>query len=149
MNKLTLFAALFFMVAACNSKKEGDKKPEKSTADSLMDKVMDGHDAGMAKYGKMQGLKKQVDAALDSLSKLPAKAKEEAAPYQQKMQELSAELGTALADMDTWMESFNMDSALNNMEERIRYLTEEKDKVGRIKDMILQTVKKADSLLKK
>ena len=74
MKKLLLFASICFLFA-CNSKKEDGSKEtagdNKSIADSLMEQVMDGHDAGMAKYGKMQGYQKQIDALLDSISKLP------------------------------------------------------------------------------
>lgn len=152
MKKLLLFVSVCLLFA-CNSKKEEGGKEmageKKSMADSLMEQVMDGHDVGMAKYGKMQGYKKQIDALLDSISKLPAKAKEAAAPYQEKLQSTGQELATALAQMDKWMEEFNMDSAANDMEKRILYLAEEKDKVGKVKSLILETVGKADSLLRK
>lgn len=42
----------------------------------------------------------------------------------------------------------NMDSALNNAEQRIKYLTDEKLKVGKVKEAILGSLQKADSLLK-
>lgn len=152
MKKLLLFASICFLFA-CNSKKgDGGKETagdNKSLADSLMEQVMDGHDAGMAKYGKMQGYQKQIDALLDSISKLPAKAKEAAAPYQDKLQATRTELATALTQMDKWMEEFNMDSAANDIQKRIQYLTDEKDKVGKVKTLILESVGKADSLLKK
>jgi len=82
MKKLILFAAVCLLFA-CNSKKEEGKAAatdQKTMADSLMEQVMDGHDAGMSKYGKMQGYKKQIDFLLDSISKLPAKAREASAP---------------------------------------------------------------------
>ena len=118
-------------------------------ADSLMEQVMDGHDAGMSKYGKMQGYKKQIDFLLDSISKLPAKAREASAPYQEKLQAAGQQLATALAQMDKWMEEFNMDSAATDLQKRIQYLSEEKDKVGKVKSLILESVGKADSLLRK
>ena len=46
------------------------------------------------------------------------------------------------------MEEFNMDSAVNNMEQRIKYLTEEKWKVANVKTAILTSLQKADSILK-
>ena len=48
-----------------------------------------------------------------------------------------------------WMEEFNMDSASNDLGKRIQYLTDEKDKVGKVRSLILESVGKADSLLKK
>ena len=77
------------------------------------------------------------------------RSKQTAAPYQEKLQSTRQELATALAQMDKWMEEFNMDSAANDMEKRILYLAEEKDKVGKVKSLILETVGKADSLLRK
>lgn len=152
MKKTLVFAAVCILFA-CNSKKEEGGKTnlddKKIVADSLMEQVMDGHDVGMSKYGKMQGYEKQIDAMLDSISKLPAKAKEAAAPYQEKLQSARQDLATALSQMDKWMEEFNMDSAANDMEKKIQYLMDEKDKVGKVKMLILQSVAKADSLLKK
>lgn len=150
MNKIFLFAVFILFASACNSKKEEDKKPASKTNDqALLDSVEQGHDIGMSKYGKMKGFQQQVNTALDSISKLPAKARAEAGPYEQKLKDAASELNNAIIEMDKWMESFNMDSALNNMQERLRYLTEEKNKIGRIKELILQSVDKADSLLNK
>jgi hypothetical protein len=50
--------------------------------------------------------------------------------------------------MDKWMDEFNMDSAANNLDQRLRYLAEEKLKVSTIKEGMLWTLHKADSLLK-
>jgi hypothetical protein len=41
-----------------------------------------------------------------------------------------------------------MDSALNNTEERINYLTTENIKVSKVKDAVLSSLQKADSVLK-
>ena len=144
---LTIATSLFLF--SCNSDKTGDKKGELTQVDSLLKQVDDGHDAGMLRYGKMKGLKNKVDAALDSISKLAGKAREEAAPYEQKLREVGQELNTAIIEMDKWMESYNPDSALNDLQARVRYLTDERSKVGRIKDLILQSVAMADSILRK
>jgi len=50
--------------------------------------------------------------------------------------------------MDKWMTEYDMDSAINNMEQRIKYLTDEKMKVGKMKEAILGGLQKADSLLR-
>ena len=150
MKRMILFGGILLVIAACNSKKEEGKKPgTKTEAEILMDSVESGHDVGMGKYGKMKGLQLQVNAALDSIAKLPAKARQEAAPYEQNLKNVAADLNTAIMEMDHWMENFNMDSALNNMQERVRYLTDEKSKIGRIKGLILESVQKADSILRK
>jgi hypothetical protein len=51
--------------------------------------------------------------------------------------------------MDTWMREFDMDSALDNLENRIKYLTEEKLKVGKVKKSIIESLQRADSVLRK
>jgi Fe2+ or Zn2+ uptake regulation protein len=46
------------------------------------------------------------------------------------------------------MDEFNVDSAIDNAKERIKYLEEEKLKVTKVKEAILSSLQKADSLLK-
>lgn len=143
---------LLFMAAACNSSDKKIKGPgtdvPKTLADSLMADVMDGHDAGMAKYGKLNAMQKNVQKILDSIATLPAKTRQAAAPYKSKLDSVSKDLNYALLTMDKWMQEFNMDSAVDNMEQRIKYLTEEKLKIGKVKEAILGSLQKADSVIK-
>ena len=150
-NVFTVIALL--VVLACNNEKKEDqnghgKNEPKTQADSLMADVMDGHDVGMAKYGKLQAMEKKVKASLDSISKLPAKARESLAPYKAQLDSVAADLSYAIFAMDKWMEEFNMDSAQDDMQKRIQYLLDEKMKVGKVKEAILNSLGKADSLLK-
>ena len=46
------------------------------------------------------------------------------------------------------MEEFNMDSAVNDAKQRIDYLGSEKLKVTKVKEAILNSLQKADSLIK-
>ena len=85
---------------------------------------------------------------LDSIATLPAKAKQAAAPLKAKLDSVAADLSYAEMAMDKWMTEFNMDSAVNNIDQRIKYLTDEKSKVGKVKAAILSGLEKADSLLK-
>lgn len=140
-------------VLACNNEKKEDhnghsKKESMTQADSLMADVMDGHDVGMAKYGKLQAMEKKVKAALDSIAALPAKTREALAPYKAQLDSTAADLSYAIFAMDKWMEEFNMDSAKDDMGRRIQYLLDEKMKVGKVKEAILNSMGKADSLLK-
>lgn len=143
------------ILAACNNHKDDEghgghgKTAPQTQEDSLMADVMDGHDAGMAKYGKLQAMEKKARAAIDSIGKLPLKAQQELAPYKVKLDSLAADLSYAIFAMDKWMEEFSMDSARDNMEARIQYLLNEKMKVGKVKEAILNSLGKADSLLKK
>ena len=117
----------------------------KSTADTLMSEVMDGHDVGMAKYGRLNAMEKKVQAIVDSLGKLQAKS---AIAMKVKMDSLLSDIRSARQGMDNWMESFNMDSAANDMRARIRYLTDEKIKVNKVRDDILTVIRKTDSLVR-
>ena len=142
---------LFIVFMACNNegkKKETGTKGPKTQADSLMEDVMDGHDVGMSKYGKLEGSLKKVQQTLDSIATLPAKAQQAAAPLKAQLESVASDLNYAITAMDKWMQEFNMDSALDNMEERIRYLTDEKMKVGKVKEAILNSLQKADSVSK-
>jgi tellurite resistance-related uncharacterized protein len=151
---------LFFLLICsalsigCNNDKKHDdhtghtKKAPQTQEDSLMADVMDGHNVGMGKYNKLQAMEKKVKASLDSIGKLPAKAQQELAPYKAKLDSAAADLSYAIFAMDKWMEEFDMDSARNNLEVRISYLLDEKMKVGKVKEAILNSLAKADSLLK-
>lgn len=145
-----LFAASALLFTACNNAAE---KPignaeVKTKADTLMDEVMDGHDVGMSKMGPLTRAQREVTRLLDSLSKLPAKTQKASAPYKAKLDSLLSDLKSADFSMDEWMKSFNMDSALHNTEERIKYLGSEKIKVQNVKSAILNSLQKADSVLK-
>ncbi len=150
-----LLNTLLIAFVACNNDKNHEghsghkKNPQQNRADSLMAEVMDGHDAVMPKMGKVRGAQKEAQRLIDSIAALPAKAQAEAASLKAKLEELVKDLGYADFAMDKWMTEFDMDSAKDNEEQRIRYLENEKMKVGKVKDAILNSLSKADSLLKK
>lgn len=153
MNKLSLaFLFLAFIcIAACNNKDKkanGGQEVSKTLVDSLEGEVMDGHNVGMAKYGKLTAMQNEAQRLLDSITKLPAKAREAMTPLKTKLDGLVEDLKSAKANMDKWMDEYNMDSAVNNIEQRIKYLTEEKLKVSKVKEAILNSLQKADSVLK-
>ncbi|MBK6936689.1 MAG: lipoprotein [Chitinophagaceae bacterium] len=154
MKRLIFPFIILFILAACNNDKNhdghshGSKEVPKTQADSLMTEVMDGHDVGMAKYGRLKEVEKQIKAAIDSVTKLPSKAQAAAAPYKVQLDSVGKDIRSAIVAMDTWMQEFNMDSAVDNMEQRIKYLTDEKLKVGKVKEAILGSLQKADSLFK-
>lgn len=153
MNKFKLviiFLAIGFLTACNNGDKKantGNKDP-KTLTDSLEDEVMDGHNVGMAKYGKLTAMQNEAQRLLDSIAKLPAKAREALTPLKTKLNGLVEDLSSAKSGMDKWMEEYNMDSAVNNIEQRIKYLTTEKIKVSEVKEAILNSLQKADSVLK-
>ena len=150
MNYKLLLIAIVSIVFACNeaenhNSREAAAKAEKSPADSLYDLVDKLHMEGMAKAGKLKIAIGQTQKALDSLAKLPAKKIDKV--YQQSLTELKEELSYADNAMFTWMTEFK-DSFKDN-EQRVKYLQAEKEKVTKVRDNILHSLQRADSLLKK
>jgi hypothetical protein len=152
-----VFIPFVFLIAisfvSCNDSKtshsghEQNKEPKTQT-DSLMKEVMDGHDIGMAKMGKLTRAEQTTRRLLDSIEKLPAKARQAAKPLKIRLDSLQKDLSYAESAMNKWMEEFNMDSAVNNVQERIDYLGSEKLKVSKVKEAIVSSLQKADSILK-
>ena len=144
---------LILVIVSCNNKpgkaEEGGKSQTKEyVADSLEKQVIEGHDMAMPKSMKIPNLQKEAKRLIDSIGRLPAKAQEAAAPYKAKLENLLKDLDGAYSSMETWMNEFNLDSARNNIEQRIKYLTEEKLKVDKVKGAVLNSISKADSVLK-
>ena len=156
MKRAIIFFSLFIITMnACNNpdnKNTGvltnKKQPSQNPVDSLMEAVMHGHNVGMSKMGKLSAIQNQVQHIIDSIETLPAKTKKLLTPYQTKLEHTLKDLKSAKAEMENWMDEFNMDSAVNNVEQRIKYLSEEKLKVSNVKENILTSLQKADSLIK-
>ncbi len=150
-----LIAAGSVVIISCggsnnNHDHSGHKKDEPKTAtDSLYSEVMAGHDEVMPKMGKIRGAQKEAQRLIDSIAALPAKTQAEAASLKTKLEELVKDLSYADFAMDKWMTEFDLDSAKDDVEKRIKYLADEKLKVDKVKTAILNSLAKADSLLKK
>jgi Zn-dependent M32 family carboxypeptidase len=142
----TAFASL--VLVSCGNNETAKARPRTLT-DSLFKEVMDGHDVGMAKMRKLTQAQQQTQVIIDSISKLPAKAKQAAAPYLAQLDSLKKKLEYAEFAMNKWMDEINIDSANDDTQKRVKYLTEERDKVNKVKEVILSSLAKADSLLKK
>jgi hypothetical protein len=119
----------------------------KTREDTLFHEVMKGHDAGMAKLGKLRKNIDETTHRLDSLSKLPAKKVD--AAYKQALTNLQTDLKNVDEEMDSWMQKFKLDSMTGNKELRIKYLEGESVKVTSVKEHILTVLQQADSLLKR
>lgn len=150
---LSSVGLLFIFFAACKNadRKDGGKlsaETLKAKADSLYDELLKEHDEGMKGWMKIEGRQKQIKTLLDSISSLPSNVQSSLVAYKIKLNETTGELGNAYEKMDTWMNEMNLDSALNNAELRIQYLTGEKLKGGKITELINNSLQKADSLLK-
>jgi hypothetical protein len=149
MMRLTIFIAITFLASCGDStedRKDGFSQTSKNPEDSLFQDVMDQHDEAMSKMGKLAGYRKQFDAKIDSLKKVKSAGKE---TVEDRYEEISGQLKQAEDRMNTWMEEFSIDSAQDNIERRIEYLEDEKNKVTRVKEEILSALAKADSALKK
>ena len=149
-NFFFLYTGLSILIAACNNSSDSNGNAVvKTKADTLFEEVMDGHNIAMGKMGKLTTAEQQVNRVLDSISKLPAKAKEAATPYKVKLDSLLTDLKQADLSMNKWMEEFSIDSFSQNIQERINNLSSEKSKVSQVKDDVLNSLQKADSLLKR
>lgn len=152
--KKIILPVLFVLIAAISACNSSDKKHDhhnskepKTLTDSLEKDIDEGHIDGMKKIGRLHNTQKNVQRILDSLEKLPAKAKEAAAPYITELRNAIEGLSYADMAMDKWMMEYNMDSAKEDAQRRIDYLMNEKLKVDKMKDAINSSLAKADSLL--
>lgn len=148
MKKFFFFLAVLAFATACNNEKHehpATADAPKTQADSLLKEVIEGHDEAMAaQMTKMKTAKEKLGQAVDSLEKISGTA---AAALKTQLKATLAKLNDADAAMNTWMEEFNYDSAKNNIAERMKYLAEEKLKVGTVKTKIFESLDKADSLI--
>lgn len=150
----TLLASWLFI--ACNngtdhSGHEGHNTSmePKTKEDSVYKDVMDGHNEVMPKIGKVKGYIALAKQQIDSIDKLPAKAKAAAAGYKATLDSLVAELTTANQSMTQWMDEFVPDSLSEELEKRIGYLEAEKVKVEKVKSNILGSLEKAEKIFGK
>lgn len=143
-----ILSVLALVLISCGGEDSKQKSPEAKLADSLYKDVMNGHDVGMAKMGRLTRAEQTTRRMLDSIKNLPAKAQQAAEPLRIKLDSLQKDLSYAEFAMNKWMEEFNIDSALNQLDQRIEYLKSEKIKVTKVKESILNGLEKADSVLK-
>lgn len=147
----TILLSFIVIAISCNSSdtKEPDansRTAEKSPVDSLFTEVLEGHDVGMAKIKQVRNAVAQVKQSLDSLNKLPREKVD--ALYQKSLSDLQEELEYAEFAMFKWMEEFKTDTLKENTELRLKYLQSEKEKVTKVRDNILNSLQRADSLFK-
>jgi paraquat-inducible protein B len=142
------------LITACNNnasdttdRKNGYSTVLKTKEDSLYHDVEEGHNAGMAKVGKVRKSMDEVQHQLDSINKLPAQKVN--AAYKQSLIGLQKDLNDANNEMNDWMDHFKPDSAANNHDQRIQYLQAEKEKITTVKEHMLNSLQKADSLFRK
>ena len=148
--KQLLIATIIVFVYACNNapektdRKDGFTPVLKTKEDSLYHDVMEGHDIGMAKMGTLRKQLNRVKHELDSINKLPAKKIDQR--RKEVLLDLVEDLNYADHAMFTWMQEFQVDSAKSDMSKRLAYLESEKVKVQKVRDNILLSLRRADSL---
>lgn len=149
---------LSLSLLACNSEEphehsadhqHGQEEKPLTLADSLYKEVMDAHDAVMPKMGKVRGAQKRAQELIDSISGLKGQSLKDNQQLKKDLEQLVSDLNYADYAMDQWMTDFNLDSGSTNPAVRIQYLSDEKSRVGKVKEAILNSLTKADSLLKK
>jgi len=157
----SFFIAVSFLsmgVWACNNAgqhdhaadhQHGQEEKPLTLADSLYKEVMDAHDAVMPKMGKVRGAQKRAQELIDSISGLKGQSLKDNQLWKKDLEQLVSDLNYADYAMDQWMTDFNLDSGSTNEEVRVKYLTDEKVRVTKVKEAILNSLAKADSLLKK
>ena len=137
-------------IAACNNAANNASTTKvKTETDSLMDEVMEGHNVAMAKISKLHQTRTQIQHIVDSISTLATDAQKNSAHYKMLLDSAVNRLTRADEAMEKWMSEFNMDSASNDAEKRIKYLESEKVKISTIKDEIILSLQSADSLMMK
>lgn len=154
-NPITLLLLSWIIFNACNnasSDKAADRENGYSTApstkvDSLLEDIGQAHDFGMSKMHKLIGLQKSLSHYLDSMNTLTVPLSEKAKAYVQSMINARNDLNKADSAMNNWMDKFTPDSAQNNIDQRIKYLESEKEKVGKVKELLSTSINRADSLL--
>lgn len=153
---ICIAAASLFIFISCNNSSTENESPNrtngftsnpKTKEDSLYKEVMDGHDIGMARMQKISKYLSRIKNDLDSVNRLPKRRGN--MKYQQALIDLQEQLNYAEYSMNTWMNGFKIDSARGDTGKRIQYLEGEKDKVQKVKEAILGSLKKADSLFTK
>lgn len=145
---IILIGTLF---TACNNTENKSSSPHdqpQTHEDSLFKDVMDGHDFAMAKMNRITNVQKKVQSAIDSINKMPEKLKKDATAYRVKLDSLAEQLRYADYSMNKWMEEFNYDTATKSANRGL-YLESEKKKIAAVKEAMLSSLRKADSLFKK
>lgn len=152
-NLLVLGFGISLVVTACGGSDHsghGALNQPKTSLDSLYSSIWDAHDVVMPKMGKIRGAQKKAGQLLDSINfawiKRSMAEPQEVKSWKDALQSLMEELNYADYSMDRWMTEFDIDSATQKGEARRPYLETEKVKVDKVKEAILRSLSRADSL---
>ena len=144
MKQIIVLMAAVVTLAACGgqdqSKDAAQTPVSKSLSDSLMDQVMNGHDAGMGAMGKIGKADKDMLRVIDSLGKVKT-----AVPA--VLQQAKKDLDSAATHMDQWMDGFDMEMKGMDSVAKINYLRANLSRINSIDDSMNHALQRADSLL--
>lgn len=143
MKSIVLFIAVIIFYSCDEKTPERENaysEPLKSREDSLFHEVMEGHDAGMAKMGRIARYLEELKLKTDSLMNL-----KKGVAFNDTLQ---SELLQAQEGMNKWMKGFNIDTLKQNTEARLKYLEDEKEKVIIVRDKILNSIRRYDSVFR-
>ena len=143
----SVFVLLLISCNSSNTSNENNNKTTESASDSLMHEILRQHDIGMAKMNKISDAKHRIQHNLDSLSKLSFDLQKKSVQYRMELDSAFNWLTFADSHMETWMNEFNMDSLKDNKEEQVKYLASEKTKISHVNEEMINSLKKADSLV--
>lgn len=148
--KPLLFSLLItaFLIGCGENPNQSDGKTQpQSQADSLLQEVIDAHDIAMPKTKKMERLIRESAAAIDSIDKLSVPVQKQNAALKTRLVTVHTDLVQANTAMNEWMNGFKYDSLKENEAARIQYLQDQKTKITAVKDLVLSSLSKADSML--
>ncbi len=137
MKKLVVLFIVGLVVGGC-SNEQAIKK------DALFKEVMAAHDEVMPKMGDMNRLAKSLTAKADSLSQM---TDQDYSAQVANLRQAAKNVEEANEGMMQWMRQFEMPDNESPIAEVITYLSEQKEKIDKVKEDILQALKEGSALL--
>lgn len=122
------------MFAGCSGSRDKQEKKEADPNQSLYEKVMGVHDEVMPRMDEIHKLKRQLEETIKNSKDLAAEKRKE---LEQKI----ALLDSASKAMMNWMYEFRPEE-LKGDSLRM-YLEKEMDRVTKVKELVLEAIKKA------
>lgn len=118
--------------------------PKENKNELLKEKVIQVHDEVMPKIGELKAYQKKLNELAENLEQSEDSADIEKAAA---LKEVAAECEQAYDGMFVWMRQFDVDLEEMSEEEAKLYLEEQLEKVGKVKNGILQALRESEALL--
>lgn len=130
---LSVFLVLFFF--ACDNTVSKQKKQ----IEQLKEKVIAIHDEVMPKDADISRVRRKLKAIAKDTTLTPVQ--------QEKITVQITELTKATEAMGTWMAEYNAPKADDSFEESMKMLNEEKEKIIKVKDLMLSSLESGQKLV--